>query len=178
MRLPSSSRFSALLLALGAVAVAERSAAMAPSPEDGSTCPGCSDATGTAVIHPVLPFQTGDPRVITVSVTNFDGSCFLIDQDCVMAYPCTPYVEVAAINVGSSSATGGGNAGSVGLGRVTETWGFLGGGESKTFYKDYIGVDCGAEMDFYYAISFDASYPFFAKTMSAELKLICTGCAD
>ncbi|MCA8981425.1 MAG: hypothetical protein H6831_02455 [Planctomycetes bacterium] len=138
-------------------------------------CPGCGDDSamdGTTYPGGNQWFFMG------ASLTSYNGECFIIEEECVMAYPCTPFVEVWGQSFqGGASATGGGSIGSVGLGRSTVTWGLLESFAVKTFYKDYTGVDCGSQLDFYYSAVW--SLLFHAdETGVVTGKLACEACSE
>jgi len=143
--------------------------------EGGDACPGCGDTS--AMDSPTYPggnhwFYMG------ASLTTYNGECFIIEQECVMAYPCTPYVEVwGQSHQGLSSATGGGSIGSVGLGRSTASWGLFESFATKTFYKDYTGVDCGSQLDLYYSAVWSNAV-LGSETGIVTGKLSCTECSD
>ena len=95
-----------------------------------------------------------------------------------MAYPCTPYVEVWGQSYqGNASATGGGSIGSVGLGRSTVTWGIFQSFAVKTFYKDFTGVDCGSQLDFFYSAVW-SHFLFADERAIVTGKLVCAECSD
>ena len=157
---------SAFCLSLAATVVADVS--------DGTPCAGCDDVSYiNAATYPSGNqwFYMGG------TVQQFNGECFTIGGDCVMEYPCTPFVEVWGQSYqGGASATGGGSIGGIGLGRTTVTWGIFQSFAIKTFYKDYSGIDCGAKMDFFYTAEWTC-FPHAAETGTVTGKLDCTKCS-
>jgi len=145
------------------------------NPEDLEPCEGCVDQTGDpAVDLESLWFAMG------IQVTKMDGACFILPSNgaCVMAQPCTPYLQVWGSAPANSDAIGGGSAGGVGLGKTRVHWGSFEGGDAKFFYEDYIGVDCGGSIAFFYQIDFEGPWPVPDATGTINLTLVCSACVN
>ena len=137
-------------LAGAALALCAMTYTAAARPED---CPGCTDETTIGS----TTYSTSSPHISMFTLlTKFDGKCFVLPEGgaCVMAYPCTPYIEVwASTSSAPASGAGGGSCDGIGLGMVDVTWWPGQSYVDKLFYRDDTEVSCGGDKDWYYKIT-------------------------
>lgn len=161
------------------LASAEPSASSAhPQPIE-SGCPGCADNSGNVVVSPPPP--TGPYTFfIGCTIDNISGDCLEIPiQQCVEAYPCTPWVTVRVLAPSGYTATGSGRLGGVGLGESRIHWPWPSTPFMRAIYADFSELSCGKNMDFYYHVSFTSTIPGTPTSAGYAVALLsCSPCED
>lgn len=159
--------------------------ARSPSPlaeNQGEPCPGCADTSAQPTYANTC--QPGDAGVVG-TVSHHNGACWIVSDNCVMSYPCTPWMRVSVwtnyLCGGLLFRAGYVGASGVGGGRIVpKNYGPI---DLDIVYEDYTGVDCGSSTAYsvgaeVYSKNCVTPGYTFEGSVTANGTFTCTACSN